>query len=118
MRDLDSSTIRWRFIALVATIVVSGSVLMAGAPQATAPPKPKPASAAPAVDPMPPGASIYLSIVHVKPGSWEDYVALQKSDAMPFRSQSPYRVGSGPFGPCSSRGRSRAAAFAARSQTR
>jgi len=30
-----------------------------------------------------PGASIYLAIVHVKPGSWEDYVALQKSDAMP-----------------------------------
>ena len=46
-------------------------------------PKPKPAAAAPMVDPMPPGASIYLSIVHVKPGSWEDYVALQKSEAMP-----------------------------------
>jgi len=82
MRDLDSSTIRWRFIALVATIVVSGSALMAGAPQATAP-KPKPAAPVPMVDPMPPGASIYLSIVHVKPGSWEDYVALQKSEAIP-----------------------------------
>ena len=83
MRDFDSSTIRWRFIALVATIVVSGSALMAGAPQATPPPKPKPAAPAPMVDPMPPGASIYLSIVDVKPESWEDYVALQKSEAIP-----------------------------------
>jgi len=30
-----------------------------------------------------PGASIYLAIVHVKPGSWEDYVALQKAEGMP-----------------------------------
>ncbi len=82
MCDFDSSTIRWRFIALVATIVVSGSVLMAGAPQATPPPKPKPAAVAPAAAPMP-GASIYLAIVHVKPGSWEDYVALQKAEGMP-----------------------------------
>ncbi len=82
MCDFDSSTIRWRFIAVVATIVVSGSVLMAGAPQATPPPKPKPAAAAPAPAPMP-GASIYLAVVHVKPGSWEDYVALQKAEGMP-----------------------------------
>jgi len=82
MRDFDSSTLRWRLIALVATALVSGSVLIAGAPQATPPPKPKPAAAAPAAAPMP-GASIYLAVVHVKPGSWEDYVALQKSEAMP-----------------------------------
>ena len=82
MRDFDSSTLRWRFIALVATALVSGSVLMAGAPQATPAAKPKPAPAAPAAAPMP-GASIYLAIVHVKPGSWEDYVALQKAEGMP-----------------------------------
>jgi hypothetical protein len=35
------------------------------------------------LNPTPPGASIYLALVRVKPGSWEDYVALQKSDAMP-----------------------------------
>src|SRR4026207_1700777 len=83
MSDFDSSTIRWRFIVLVATIVVSGSALMAGAPQATAPPKPKPAAPAPMVDPMPPGAAVLLPNLHLQPGSWEDYVALQKSEAMP-----------------------------------
>jgi hypothetical protein len=83
MRDFDSSILRWRLIALVATALVSGSVLMAGAPQATPAVKAKPAAAAPAAAPMPPGASIYLSIVHVKPGSWEDYIALQKAEAMP-----------------------------------
>jgi len=82
MRDFDSSTLRWRLIALVATVLVSASVLMAGSPQATPAAKPKPAAAAPAAAPMP-GASIYLAVVHVKPGSWEDYVALQKSEAMP-----------------------------------
>jgi hypothetical protein len=81
MRDFDSSTLRWRLIALVAIALVSGSVLMAGAPQATPAAKPKPAAAAPAAAPE--GASIYLAIVHVKPGSWEDYVALQKSDGIP-----------------------------------
>jgi hypothetical protein len=82
MRDFDSSTFRWRLIALVATALVSGSVLMASAPQATPPPKPKPAAAAP-VAPAPAGESIYLAIVKVKPGSWDDYVAIQKAENMP-----------------------------------
>jgi hypothetical protein len=82
MRDCES-TRRWR-LALVATTLMSGSVLMAGAPQATPPPKPKAAPAAPmAAAAAPQGASVYLAVVHVKPGSWDDYVALQKSDAMP-----------------------------------
>ena len=72
-----------RFIALVATTLVSGAVLSA-APQATPAAKPKPAAVpAPAAAPAPEGANTYLSIVHVKPGSWADYVALQKSDTMP-----------------------------------
>lgn len=33
MRDFDSSTLRWRLIALVATTLVSGSGLMAGVSQ-------------------------------------------------------------------------------------
>lgn len=82
MRDCES-TRRWR-LALAATTLMSGSVLMAGAPQATPAAKPKTAPAAPmAAAAAPQGASIYLSLIHVKPGSWEDYVALQKSDAMP-----------------------------------
>jgi hypothetical protein len=87
MRDLDSSSRLWRPLALVAsTLVVSGAVLIAGAPQAAPPAKPKPAAAAaaaPAMNPNPPGASIYLTVVRIKPSSWDDYVALQKSDAMP-----------------------------------
>jgi hypothetical protein len=82
MHDVDSP-IRRPLVALVATVLMMAAVAALGARQAAAPAKPKPAAAAPAAMPAPQGESIYLAIVRVKPGSWDDYVALQKSDNMP-----------------------------------
>jgi hypothetical protein len=89
MRDFDSTSVHRSLIALVlAAVVWAGAGGTARSAQQTAPEKPKSAqvvktatAAAPA--PAPAGSSVLLGVTRVHPGSWEDYVALQKAEGMP-----------------------------------
>ena len=85
MSDVDSSYFRRPLLALVAALVTAGAALTAaGAGQATPAAQPKPAPAAmAAAAPAPASTSTLLAVVRVSPEWWEDYVALQKAEAMP-----------------------------------
>ena len=84
MFDLDATSLRRHALVFFAAALVSGAALMAaGAEQAPAA-KPKPAPAAAMAAPSAPaGQSTLLAITRVNPGSWEDYVALQKAEGIP-----------------------------------